>query len=98
VTFNVKNVGSRDGEEIVQMYIRDEKAQVARPVKELKGFKRVFVKAGESVAVQMTVTPEMLSFHGLDMKPVVEPGDFTLMVGSSSEDSMLKTIKFTYNE
>ena len=98
VTFNVKNVGSRDGEEIVQMYIRDEKAQVARPVKELKGFKRVFVKAGESVAVQMTVTPEMLSFHGLDMKPVVEPGDFTLMVGSSSEDSMLKTIKFTYND
>jgi beta-glucosidase len=46
----------------------------------------------------MTVTPEMLSFYGLDMKPVVEPGDFTLMVGSSSEDSVLKTIKFTYND
>ncbi len=96
VTVNVRNVGGRDGEEIVQMYIRDEKAQVARPVKELKGFRRVFVKAGESVAVQMTVTPEMLSFYGLEMKPVVEPGEFTVMVGTSSEDSKLKKAKFTY--
>lgn len=96
VTVNVRNIGDRDGEEIVQMYIRDEKAQVARPVKELKGFRRVFVKAGESVAVQMTVTPEMLSFYGLEMKPVVEPGEFTVMVGTSSEDSKLKKAKFTY--
>ena len=96
VSVDVANVGNRAGEEVVQMYIRDNVAQVARPVKELKGFCRVVLEPGETKTVTLPVTEEMLSFYGLDMEPLVEDGDFTVMVGPSSDDKSLKSVEFTF--
>ncbi|HEY5499514.1 MAG TPA: glycoside hydrolase family 3 C-terminal domain-containing protein, partial [Bacteroidales bacterium] len=91
VSFEVKNVGKREGDEVAQLYIHDEECSVVRPVKELRGFERVTLKAGESKTVTLTVPGEKLAFydeksHGF----VVEPGRFEVMVGSSSEDVRLK--------
>jgi beta-glucosidase len=80
------------GDEIVQLYIRDNFSQVTRPVKELKGFKKIKLSPGESKRVSFTITPEMLSYYNLDMQYVVEPGKFTLMLGSSSRNSDLKKV------
>ena len=96
VSVDVTNVGYRAGEEVVQMYIRDNVAQVARPVKELKGFCRVVLEPGETKTVTLPVTEDMLSFYGLDMEPLVEEGDFTVMVGTSSDDKFLKSVGFTF--
>ena len=96
VSVDVTNVGCRAGEEVVQMYIRDNVAQVARPVKELKGFCRVVLEPGETKTVTLPVTEDMLSFYGLDMEPLVEDGTFTVMVGSSSDDKFLKSVEFTF--
>jgi beta-glucosidase len=90
VTIDVKNTGPRDGDEVVQLYIRDEISFATRPVKELRGFKRVSLKAGETRQVSFDVGPEHLSYHGAEMKRVVEPGRFQLMIGGSSAD--LQTI------
>jgi beta-glucosidase len=90
----VKNVGERDGEEIVQLYIRDCISFVSRPVKELKGFERVALKAGESKRVEFTLTPEHLRYYDLNMNRVVEPGEFKVMVGPSSKDEDLLTASF----
>jgi len=90
VKIDVANTGKRDGEEVAQLYIRDEVAGVTRPVKELKGFRRVALRAGEKKTVEFTVTPDDLAFYGLDMKRMVEPGWFTVMVGGSSA-SLLAT-------
>jgi beta-glucosidase len=90
----VKNVGERDGEEIVQLYIRDCISFVSRPVKELKGFERVALKAGESKRVEFTLTPEHLRYYDLNMNRVVEPGEFKVMVGPSSKDEELLTASF----
>lgn len=94
VSVEVKNTGSRAGTEVVQMYIRDDYASVARPVKELKGFRRITLDAGQSETVSFTITPELLSFYDRDMKWVLEPGDFTIMLGTSSEktDSIKLTV------
>ena len=92
VLVDVKNTGSVPGEEVVQMYIRDVVSTVTRPVKELKGFKRIALQAGESKTVSLSIEPELLSFTNIDMKFVVEPGDFEIMVGSSSGDEDLKKI------
>ena len=89
VTVTVSNEGPYDGAEVVQLYIRDEYASVTRPVKELKAFKRIFLKNGESTDVTFEITPEMLQCFGADNKWTVEPGDFTIMVGSSSADEDL---------
>jgi beta-glucosidase len=91
----LKNVGSRDGAEAAQLYIRDEYGSVTRPVKELKAVQKPFLKAGESTRLVFTITPEMLACWGAAEKWAVEPGDFTLMVGSSSADEDLKTISLT---
>ena len=96
LSVDVTNTGDRAGEEVVQMYIRDNVAQVARPVKELKGFCRVALEPGETKTVTFLVTEDMLSFYGLEMKPVVEDGDFTVMVGSSSDEECLKSTGFTF--
>ena len=93
VSIEVKNTGKRAGAEVVQMYIRDDVSQVTRPVKELKGFERIELDAGESKVVTFNITPDMLAFYDLDMKKIVEPGSFTVMVGSSSRDQDLKTTK-----
>ncbi|MEK7226421.1 MAG: fibronectin type III-like domain-contianing protein [Bacteroidota bacterium] len=90
VSFKIKNTGTRDGDEVVQLYIRDVLSSVARPVMELKGFQRVHLKAGESKVVSFAVTPDMLSMLDINMKEVVEPGEFRIMIGSSSRDIKLK--------
>jgi len=93
VTVDVTNTGKMAGDEIVQMYIRDEVSSVTRPVKELKGFTRIHLKPGETKTVQMPVTPDKLSFLNEDMKRVVEPGTFSIMVGPSSRSEQLLTVK-----
>jgi beta-glucosidase len=85
VSVQVKNTGTRKGAEIIQMYIRDDYSSVARPVKELKGFKKIWLDPGQSQTVNFTITPELLSFYNAEMKWVVEPGDFTIMVGTASD-------------
>ena len=94
VSVTVKNTGERDGVEIAQLYIRDCYSSVTRPVKELKGFERVELKAGESKTVTFTITPKHLQFYDIDMKRVVEPGEFEVMVGASSRNEDLITTKF----
>lgn len=92
VEVTVKNTGSRDGVEVAQMYIRDVVSSVTRPVKELKGFARIPLKAGESRTVTMDVTPEKLGCYDLKMKWGVERGEYEIMLGGSSLDKdLLKT-------
>lgn len=92
VMVTVKNAGTMYGEEIVQLYIRDRFSSVTRPVKELKDFARVSLAPGESKTVEFAVTPEKLSFLDMNLRPVVEPGEFIVMTGSSSADEdLLKT-------
>lgn len=86
VTINLRNTGNVDGAEVVQLYINDKVSSVATPVKLLKGFANVFLKAGESKEVTITLTPEHLSLINAEMKRVVEPGEFEIMVGSSSKN------------
>ena len=95
VSITVRNEGQYDGTEVVQLYIRDEYASVTRPVKELKAFKRVFLKNGESTEVSFDITQEMLRCFDADNRWAVEPGDFTIMVGSSSADEDLQSVKLT---
>ena len=84
VSVNVTNTGSRAGDEVVQMYIRDVVSSVTRPVKELKGFQRVSLQPGETRKVSFEITPDRLAFFDVDMKFVVEPGQFDIMIGTSS--------------
>lgn len=94
VSVTVKNTGAREGVEIAQLYIRDCISFITRPVKELKGFERVALKAGESKRITFTLTPEHLRYYNLDMERVVEPGTFKVMVGGSSRDKDLLTAEF----
>lgn len=94
VTVDVTNTGKMAGDEIVQMYIRDDVGSVTRPVKELKGFARISLKPGETKNVQFPITPDKLSFLNEDMQRVVEPGTFTILVGPSSRTDKLLTAKF----
>jgi beta-glucosidase len=89
VVADVTNTGKRKGAEVVQMYIRDVISSVTRPVKELKGFQKVTLHPGETKTVVFDITPELLAFYDINMKYVVEPGDFTVMVGNSSRDEDL---------
>lgn len=84
VDVTVKNVGPRDGEETVQLYVRDMVATVTRPVKQLRGFQKVFLKPGESKDVAMELTTEDLKFYNRNMKLTAEPGEFRVMVGADS--------------
>jgi beta-glucosidase len=86
VSVEVENVGRRAGDEVVQLYIRDLVASMTRPVKELKGFQRVTLQPGEKRRVEFTLDREQLGFWNREMRYVVEPGEFRVMVGSSSED------------
>lgn len=94
VSVEVSNVGKMAGTEIVQLYLRDCFSQVTRPVKELKDFARVTLEPGETKVVEFTITPDKLEFLDKNMKPIVEPGDFIVMVGSSSADEDLKKAVF----
>ncbi len=91
----VTNIGKMDGDEIVQLYIRDNVSSATRPVKELKGYKRINLKVGETKNVVFKITPESLAFYDIDMNYVVEPGTFKIMTGSSSHFKSLKTVELT---
>jgi beta-glucosidase len=95
VLVDVKNTGSRKGDEVVQLYIRDKVSSVTRPVKELKDFKRITLEPGEQKTVELLITPEKLSFYDINKEFVVEPGDFEIMVGNSSRTEDLKTVVLT---
>jgi len=90
ILVDLTNTGRREGSEVVQMYIRDCFSSVTRPVKELKGFKKVRLKPGETQTVSIDITPEKLAFYDINMKFIVEPGDFEIMIGTSSRDSDLQ--------
>jgi len=92
-TVTVTNSGSREGTEVVQLYVRDEVASVSRPVRELKAFRRVTLRPSESRAVDLRVALRDLWFIGLDMKPVVEPGTFRVFVGSNSAEGLEATFE-----
>jgi beta-glucosidase len=91
VSADVRNTGSRAGSETVQMYIRDRFSSVTRPVKELKGFRRIWLQPGETATVTFDITPDHLAFYDADMQFTVEPGEFEIMVGASSRDADLQT-------
>lgn len=93
VSVTVMNTGQRDGIEIVQLYIRDLVGSITRPVKELKGFQKVFLKAGEKKTVSFQIVPELLKFYDYNLNYICESGDFEVMIGSNSRD-ILK-LKFT---
>ena len=86
VSVDVKNTGKITGDEVVQLYIRDDISSVVRPIKELKGFERITLKSGESKTVIFEISREELQFYNEEMKRVVEPGKFSIMVGGNSVD------------
>jgi beta-glucosidase len=92
VLVDVTNTGVRRGDEVVQLYVRDLVSSVTRPVKELKGFRRITLDPGETTTVTLDVTPDRLAFYDIDMRFRVEPGEFRLMVGSSSRDADLQSV------
>ena len=89
----VTNTGKYDGAEVVQLYIRDLVGSITRPVRELKGFNKIFLRAGESKTVSFTITRDLLRFYDYDMNYVAEPGDFNIMIGGNSQT--VKTAKLT---
>ncbi|MCD8193907.1 MAG: glycoside hydrolase family 3 C-terminal domain-containing protein, partial [Tannerellaceae bacterium] len=89
----VTNTGNYTGAEVVQLYIRDLVASIARPVKELKGFEKITLNPGESRKVSFTITPELLKFYNSNLDYVTEPGEFDLMIGTNSRD--VKSTRFT---
>jgi beta-glucosidase len=88
VTVDVTNTGSRRGDEVVQLYIRDEVSSVTRPVKELRGFRRVAIDPGQTKTVEFSLGPNELSFLNRDMHRVVEPGGFKIMIGGNSDEAI----------
>jgi beta-glucosidase len=95
VSIDVKNTGQRSGDEVVQMYIRDIVSSVTRPIKELRGFKKIHLNPGETKTVTIPILPEHLAFTDINKEYNVEPGDFMIMVGSSSQDSDLQKLVLT---
>ncbi|RZK20982.1 MAG: beta-glucosidase [Pedobacter sp.] len=89
-SFKLKNMGNLAGEEVVQLYIKDMLATVVRPVLELKGFKRISLKPGETQEISFEITPDMLKMLNVEMRTVIEPGDFRIMIGASSKELLLK--------
>ena len=85
-TVTVTNTGKYDGSEVVQLYLRDLVGSVTRPVKELKGFEKIFLKAGESREVSFKITSDLLKFYNYNLDYVCEPGDFDVMIGGNSRD------------
>ena len=90
-TLSVTNTGKYDGEEIVQCYIRDLEGSISRPVKELKDFKKIFLKAGETKTITFVIDKEKLSFYNNKLEFTAEPGEFDLMIGASSRDIRLNS-------
>jgi beta-glucosidase len=95
VSVELTNSGNYDGAEVVQLYLRDMVGTVTRPVKELKGFQKVFLKKGETRTVEFTLTEKDLRFYNSELKFVSEPGDFKVFVGTNSVN--LLEAPFTLN-
>lgn len=95
VSVDVTNTGSREGAEVVQLYIRDEYASVPRPVKELKGFEKIWLQPAQTKTVNFTIDAAALSFYNADMQWVAEPGDFTVIVGTASDKTTSIKFKLT---
>ena len=93
ISVEVTNTGTRAGDEVVQMYIRDEVSSVTRPVKELKGFQRITLAPGEVRRVTFRITPDKLQFYNREMQRIVEPGKFQVMVGGNSVDHLTQTFE-----
>lgn len=91
-TCSVTNTGKFEGDEVVQLYIKDMLSSVARPVMELKGFQRIHLAPGATTTVSFTINPALLSMLNKDMQTVVEPGNFSIMIGASSRDIRLKKV------
>jgi beta-glucosidase len=89
---SIKNTSDRDGEEVVQLYVRDLFSSVAQPVKALKGFQRIFLKTGEEKEISFRITPDTLKILDKEMHWVVEPGEFRVMIGNSSKDIRLRDV------
>ena len=89
------NTGRREGSEVVQLYIRDLVSSVTRPVKELKGFQKIFLRPGETKTVSLEITASSLAFYDVKMKYTVEPGEFEIMIGNSSRDVDLQKVVLT---
>ena len=92
VSVDVGNTGKVRGDEVVQLYIRDEVSSVTRPIKELRGFRRITLEPGETKTVEFILGFDQLSFFNRDMRPVVEPGTFKIMVGGNSVDLIETTL------
>ncbi len=90
VSVTITNNGKYDGEEIVQLYLRDKVGSIARPISELKDFKKIKLKAGEGKTIKFLIDKEKLSFYNQQLEWVAEPGDFDVMIGASSRDIRLK--------
>jgi beta-glucosidase len=95
VIVTVKNTGNVAAAEVVQLYVHDESASVTRPVKELKSFSKVFLKPGESKDVEFVLSKDAFAYWNIDMKYDIDPGDFTIMTGTSSSDVDLKRVTLT---
>lgn len=89
---DIVNEGTRAGAEVVQLYVRDLISSVTRPVKELKGFRKVFLNPGEKRTIALEITPETLAFYDIEMNYTVEPGEFEIMIGRSSRDVDLRRV------
>jgi beta-glucosidase len=96
VSVDIKNNGTREGKEIVQLYVTDLIASISRPVEELKGFQKLSFAPGETKTVTFTITPEQLKFYNSNLKYDWEAGDFNISIGPNSRD--LKTVKITWNK
>ena len=95
VLVSVSNTGAVDGEEVVQLYVQDKMASVTRPLKELKGFTKVMLKAGEKKDISFSLSTDNLKFYDINMNYVTEPGDFTIMVGGNSRDVITADFQLT---
>jgi beta-glucosidase len=89
VSLEIENTGDHPGDEVVQLYVRDVVASVVRPLKALKGFRRLHLKPGEATRLTLQLNVQQLGFYDVNMRYVVEPGEFDILVGSSSEDIRL---------
>src|SRR5262249_6574580 len=98
VLVDVTNTGERVGTEVVQMYIRDLVSSVTRPIKELKGFKKIALQPGETQTVALDIAPEHLAFYDINMAYTVESGEFEIMVGNSSRDADLQKVVLRVEE
>jgi beta-glucosidase len=91
----VTNTGKMAGDEVVQLYLRDDVSSVTRPVKELAGFQRITLQPGETKQVTLAIRPESLALWNREMKRVVEPGTFTIMAGGNSQEVKSTTLTVT---